>query len=58
MGQGSPEDGWEYQERTERERQEWIEASQTKRLKEREELRNNGPLQKFIPQESHQPIYG
>lgn len=58
MGQGSPEDGWEYRERTEGERQEWIGASQTKRLKEREELRNNGPLQKFIPQGSHQPIYG
>ncbi len=35
MGQGSPEDGWKYRERTEGERQEWIGASRTKRLKER-----------------------
>lgn len=47
MVKGSPEEGWEYRESTEKD--EWIGANGSESLKETEELRNNGPLQSLFP---------
>ncbi len=50
--------GWLEVPREDGGRKTGVDRSESDQKIEREELRNNGPLQKFIPQGSHQPLYG